>query len=1371
MWNAVARGQREIAAGQNTKERDYWLNKLSGDHERSSFPFDTGKRPAGEHVNESVKFKFPEELFSKLIKLGKGSDYTLHIILVSAVAVLLEKYTGIRDSIVGTPIYKQEIEGNFINTVLVLRNLLEDNMTFKELLLQAKQTIIEAVEHQNYPLETLAYKLEIPVSPDECPLFDVLILLENIHDRKYIHSLHPAIVFAFRKDEEGLEGTLEYRADSYEKTTIRRIIDHFTHLLQVMVENPGEMLKNIAIPTGQEREQILFEFNKNSQDDVNDKTVCQFIAEHAKRTPGKVAAVFREDESTYEGLKKNTGFLAGMLKKRGIHKEERVGILMERSLVMMESIIAVWAAGGAYIPMDPGDPVQRLVEIVRDADPLLLLTDREDIDAELKSACRGHILKPGKIAQMAQMAGVGEIDPVLENPNEVVDMHSLSYVIYTSGSTGKPKGAMIEHIGMMNHIRAKIRDLQISEKSIIAQTASQIFDISVWQFFTPPVAGGKTIIYPRDLILRPKDFISQLQSDRVTTLEIVPSYLSLILDAVDSQQPRLESLDSLVVTGETLRWDLVRRWFEAYPGINVINAYGPTEASDDVTHFIMEGLPQGEQIPIGKPLRNFNIYIVDENANLCPIGVQGEIWVSGIGVGRGYLNNPGLTAEKFVNSHSSLGIRSSRLSANDQCPITNGRLYKTGDRARWLPDGNIDFLGRKDSQVKIRGFRIELEEIERRLLNHEFVKEAVVLAKKDSNQDKCLVAYIVPSGAGADEGEETTVISALRQYLSRHLPDHMIPAYFVRLEEFPLSPTGKINRKALPEPERDAGVGTWYVAPHTELQRKLVGIWCEILKIEKLGIHDSFFEIGGDSITAIRVSARLQNLRLVVEINDIFEYPTVSLLEKRVRKIDRDIDQGIVEGEVELTPIQKWFFKNVYPHRHHFNLAGMLSREKGFEREIVEKVFSKILQHHDALRMIYRVEGEKIRQWNRGIDGKLFDIDVIQPGNRGDILQEIEKEADKTQGGLNLHEGPLVKLKLFKTKKIDYLLIVIHHIVADGISWRILDEDFNLGYRQALRGEEIIFQEKSDSFKYWSEKLNVYAQGEEILNELDYWRQVETAATINLPKDREVSPKDRKIKNTEMLTMTLNKNDTHLLLTKVYQAYNTEINDILLTALAMALNEWAGLEKVLVYLEGHGREGILPGVYINRTIGWFTSLFPVLLDLGEEESLGEKIKWMKESLRRIPNRGIGYGILKYLAPNSPGHSDLFEIEPQIVFNYLGQFSPGEGDHEFNIVALQIGETENSMKIGCNKDPEARRHEAINIEGLVMEEKFMLTFGYDKYEYRRSSIKKLVDCYQSGLLKIIEHCVSREETEMTISDFSVPGIAEEDAAAVYEIFDH
>uniref|UniRef100_UPI001141ED0F condensation domain-containing protein n=1 Tax=Lacrimispora amygdalina TaxID=253257 RepID=UPI001141ED0F len=704
-------------------------------------------------------------------------------------------------------------------------------------------------------------------------------------------------------------------------------------------------------------------------------------------------------------------------------------------------------------------------------------------------------------------------------------------------------------------------------------------------------------------------------------------------------------------------------------------------------------------------------------------------------IARGYLNRQSLTAQKFVDNPYEAGEK----------------MYRTGDLARWLPDGNVEYLGRIDDQVKIRGFRIELGEIEANLHKHPLIREVAVIAREDKKKEKYLSAYYT-----ADRllnGDE------LRQHLLKELPDYMVPSYFTQLEHMPMNQSGKIDKKVLPEPDTGMCAAVEYAAPRNKTEEIMARVWEKVLEIERVGIKDNFFNLGGDSIKAIQVLSKLNSYQLKLELKDIFEHPFIEELSAYIKTAKRTAVQGIVKGEVILTPIQSWFFEQCSEYRNHFNQSVMLYRKEGFNEEALRKVLDRVAEHHDALRIVMREKAGRIVLLNRGMEGNLYSLAVRDLTSMQVDEKALEEEARILQSSMDLKQGPLVNAGLFQTKEGDYLLLAIHHLVVDGISWRILLEDISTGYRQAVNGEEINFPEKTDSFKEWSEKLYGYADSEELQKEIPYWSALEKIQVKPLPKEHTVT--NRKYKDSDQVFMELDEIRTSRLIRDVNKAYHTEINDILLAALGEAVSEWTGEENVLINLEGHGREEIAGDIDISRTVGWFTTQYPVILDMKETGSISSRIKSVKESLRTIPGKGMGYGILKYQTILPDEEMLKFNLIPEISFNYLGQFDQDIDSDLYTLSDISAGET---------ISPEMERPYCLDIYGGINNGKLGLHFTYHRGEYEKTTINRIAENFKRSLIQMIEHCVSQDYTELTPGDLSSSKITAQEVEAVYRVME-
>jgi non-ribosomal peptide synthase protein (TIGR01720 family) len=782
------------------------------------------------------------------------------------------------------------------------------------------------------------------------------------------------------------------------------------------------------------------------------------------------------------------------------------------------------------------------------------------------------------------------------------------------------------------------------------------------------------------------------------------------------------TLKHLIIGGEPLPKEKVRELFNRCKNLTITNVYGPTEATVDSTSFEVtpQILENHDTIPIGKPMPFDCIYILNKENKLVPIGVPGELYIGGGKLARGYLNNPQLTHDQF-NKKFLPGSPGGAVFSKS-APPGRRRLYQTGDLARWLPDGNIEFLGRLDFQVKIRGIRIELGEIENRLAGFREIKQALVTTMADDQGNDCLCAYIV-TGNKIDTTQ-------LRRNLRHILPDYMIPAYFVKLTELPLTPGGKIDGKALPHPAEvgpDIGEGQMTV-PTNPIEEQLVEIIKKVLGRKRVGIHENIFTIGADSIKTIQIAYGMKKAGYNLEIKDIFEFPTAAVLAPKVSKIKREADQSVIIGEVPLTPVQEEFFQLYKIDPHHFNHSVMFYSRERLRPGVLEAVVIKLQEHHDALRMTYKTgQKGKIIQWNHGLEYPYW-FREYDFRSRQDSLAALANECSQVQASIDLEKGPLLKVALFRLDDGDRLLVVLHHLVVDGMSWRILFEDIGTlysHYREHPRTDPPQLPPKSDSCKLWGERLGEYANSPAFLAEKPFWAQVESS--LVQPIKRDFAQETTYIKDLDNLSFSLTEAETDRLFTQVSPALGVDVWHILLTGLGAAFKKVFGQEKLLVALEGHGREGILPDVDIGRTVGWFTGIYPVVLDLSREMELSCRVREIKEMLSQVPNKGIGYGILKYLTAREHKKEIQFKLKPRIGFNYLGQFDTDVEQLSFVMAEESPGHTHSLRGI--------RKYD-FTVTGIVASQRLMISIAYSKKQYKAKTAEAILSHYKEVLRAII-----------------------------------
>src|SRR6185369_12956435 len=762
----------------------------------------------------------------------------------------------------------------------------------------------------------------------------------------------------------------------------------------------------------------------------------------------------------------------------------------------------------------------------------------------------------------------------------------------------------------------------------------------------------------------------------------------------------------------------------------VFNTYGLTETTIDNIAFESAG---GEinsigSTPLGRPFAGTRVYIRDNQLQPVPAGIVGELYISGDCVARGYLNRPDLTAARFY--------------PNPFATEPGERLYQTGDLARFRSDGNIEFTGRKDEQVKVRGYRVELGEIEATLKQHAHVRDAVVVAQR--NGETRLIAYVV----GADGGSKQ-----LREFLAESLSEQMIPSAFVFVDAIPVTPNGKVDRRALPVPELSLSDTTTDDIPRTESERILVRIWSELLKLERIGVHDNFFDLGGDSILSIQVVARARQSGLLLTPRQIFEHPTIAALANAGEALAQTSDeQGRIAGDVLLTPIQRWFFEQNYPAPAHWNMSLLLEPNERLELSLVESTVAHLLEHHDVLRL-------RFVKANNGWKQFIASSEEASRCVRGVALSgpaALESAIEATQRELDLSEGPLLQVVLFDLGSAGQrLLLVVHHLVIDGVSWRILLEDWEQSYRQLQSGEQVTLPSKTTSFQRWAERLDQLAQSPAVLKELGYWKALcgplRISAISALTKDsqrRDRRDTQRAAENTEgsgrTFTVSLSTDDTNALLQHVPRVYHTRIDDVLLTALVRAF----AADELLVELEKHGREELFEDVDLSRTVGWFTSAFPVLLK--SQGTLGGALKYTKEQLRRVPHGGIGYGLLRYLCRDEEVARQMLALpRAEVSFNYLGQL-----DQMFQVSGLFRLAHESS---GRTRDRNAQRGNLLEINASIIGGQLQAEWTYSANIHDSATVENVAHDFLEELQKLIAHCLSTKAETHTPSDFPLARI--------------
>ncbi len=954
------------------------------------------------------------------------------------------------------------------------------------------------------PFEKLVEELQPERSLSHTPLFQVLVEMQNVPREALAipglilkgEPLEPEsakfeLTLTIVEGEGQIGVEARYATDLYEGWRIRRLLEHLEQLLEGMAHSEQRRVMELPLMSERERQQIVVEWNQTAADYPHDRCLHELFEQQVELTPDAVAASYEGEHITYDGLNRRSNQAGHSLRRLGIAPESVVAIAANRGPGFLISILAIFKAGASYLPLDPALPIARLKQSLIGSKAGLVLSTRgsaADIEDKLwKSGCE----VPIKV-----------IEDLLEREHNDQNLpprnnaKNLAYLIYTSGSTGIPKGAMIEQSGMINHLFAKIRDLDLTGRDIIAQTASQSFDISVWQFLSPLLVGGRVLIVRDEEAQDPIGLIRVLQEQGVTIAEVVPSLLQALLAEIVNTRAMssLAGLRWMLVTGEAFPSELCRRCLNAFPQIQLVNAYGPTECSDDVTHYYANRLSvlNTANVALGKPIANLQVYVLNEALSPSPPGISGEIYVGGVGVGRGYLDDPQKTAQGFVPDPFSSSIGS--------------RLYRTGDTGRYLEGGEIEYLGRADHQVKIRGHRIELGEIEAVLNEHPAVAQAVVLAREDEPGEKRLVGYVV--------GRREVSSQELKKYLQERLPDYMVAGAIVQLEQMPLTANGKIDRRALPEPEQ-AVARTEYVGPRSAVEEIVSGIWAEVLRVERVGIRDNFFELGGHSLLATQVVSRVRKvLGVEVALRSLFTHPTVAAIAAEVEQQQRSgvgaveaITRVAREEELPLSfaQVRLWFIDQLEPGSAAYNIPVAVRLSGPLDADAVNKSLDEVVRRHEVLRTSFPSSDGQPRQHIHEHGELRPDIIELMQGDEAQREQKLEEVLrEEARRGFDLARGPLIRAKLIRLGDEEHVLMVnMHHIVSDGWSMEVMVGELAHLYEAFSQGREPSLPELEIQYADYAMWQRRWLQGEVLDGQLEYWkRELEGVSVLELPTDR-----------------------------------------------------------------------------------------------------------------------------------------------------------------------------------------------------------------------------------------------------------------------------
>lgn len=1371
----------------------YWKEQLSGTLPLLQLPTDYARPAVQSYRGVSQKFQLSADLTAQLKQVARHYHCTLYVLLLAAYEVLLHRYSGQEDILIGLTMAGRHhpdfarVIGYFTSPV-VARADFSSKPTFAQLLSQVRKQVFAALEHQDYPFALLVEKLNPKRDPSRPPIFQANFVLQNFHHTQ-LHADPAAadvavesipIVLAegqldlsleMLEGPQGLEGYLKGSADLFAQATLARMVGHWQTLLHSIVAEPEQAVMRLPLLTAAERQQIVVEWNQNAAPYAKDQCMHQLFEAQVLANPdapalfseaGTLATgqAYPELSFTYGQANALANQLAHHLQSLGVGVETLVGLYVERSALLIVGVLGILKAGGAYVPLDLDAPTERIGLMLEDTQSPVVVT-QSHLVSHLPPAvygqhfvCLDHLFPFLASNPMDRAVLPSTIHPFAS----AVAPHHLAYILYTSGSTGKPKGVGVEHRQVVAYGAAVIQRCAFEPGLRYAMVQPLTVDSCMTVLYPALWTGGALHVINRNHSLDPNALVATFQRYGIDCLKIAPSHFAALRAA--ATDPRgLMPRKRLVLGGEASKWQWVQELANE-GSCQVHNHYGPTETTVGVTTYRVypHRTAPFTNTPIGYPLANTQAYIVNAALEPVPVGCVGELYIGGDFVARGYLHRPNLTEERFVPDP---------FAPPGADPTRPHRLYRTGDWARYLPDGAIDYLGRMDDQIKIHGFRIELGEIEAQIKQHPAVETSLVLARTDRQGEKQLVAYVV---AKVQEGKAAALQAAtVREYLKQKLPSQMIPTAIVMLAALPLSAHGKVDRQALPEPDT-AGVAALrsFHPPQGPVEQCLAEIWAQVLRLPQVGREDNFFEIGGDSIISLQVVSRAQAAGIQLTYRQIFETQTIAALAQRVAA-QLPVPQPtaaplLVTGAVPLTPIQRRFFALPHANLHHVNQSVWVDAAQPLRADLLVTVLTDLVQQHDALRLRFNpVSIGDQKMWTQhyaDLDEPMraqlaasvhwLDLREFPAAERQTHVAQLNH---RLQTSLNITTGPVWQVACVHEgpDQPDRLLMIVHHLMIDWVSWPILLTDLWHRYEERSTQEAappaaLQLPPKSSSFQAWSNRLQACAHQAEFLEEMSYWLKIGSYPIQPLPIDEPANIGQDTLASVKTVICRLSAAETQALLQDVPAVYHTRIHDLLLTALAQSLLAWqqsrnsapASFSTLLLDLERHGREALDESLDLSRSVGWFTSLFPVALQVTSTEP-GSLIKSIKEQLRQIPHNGIGYGILRYLNPETAQRLGALP-RAELIFNYGGRFYGGQ-----------------TLSLGGDQDPNEPLGYRFRIDGGVIDEQLQFGWSYSQKLYQEQTVEALAQRFITELRTLLAHCLSAGAGGHTPSDFPGCGL--------------
>jgi amino acid adenylation domain-containing protein len=1162
----------------SVEEESYWRKTLSGDLSETNLPVDFYQSKTGQTEKEEIKFFIPETITSKIIKISKNSDLSLYVLLHTALKCLIYRYTNQNDMIIGSPLYQGIDEKNTRNQIVLIRTSLPDELTFKTILLQVRNHILKAYENQNYPFSDILKIPDLKVAKKRLP--QIICLLENIHDQNAIVDIDHDISFLFNKNDSVISYKIQYKPSSFRKESVKRFSNNFNKLIESAIQYPDVKISELNLCTAEEL-QRLSEFNET---DIAypDQSIVSIFEEQVQKTPDTLAVVFEDISLSYEELNHQANIIADyLLKNYTIEPDDRIGLLLNRSEKMIVGMLGVLKTGAAFIPIDSGFPKERISHIISN------------------SGCKATLQQSDLEALLKNDSSIKEIDyDNIKNHSNAISPNDLAYVIYTSGSTGMPKGVAIEHHSVSNLVFSLTDTLYSHFKTPVKELlqVSFVFDMSLKQVFGC-LLHGSTLYILSDTVRRdPVLMIDYVREHNINIIDIIPVFWKMLMEH-EFEKKLPPSMQRILVGGEIIPSHIIESFYqhENCKHITIANTYGPTEACVENTIFYADHnyKPNLATIPIGKPMPNAKVFILDDALNPVPIGISGNIYLAGTPLARGYINNDELTNKKFI--------------------VHNGeRLYFTGDIGRWLSDGNIDFLGRVDDQVKIRGYRVELGEIENRLLKYPQISESVVVAKKIGDTLE-VIAYLKASNE--------LNINDIRSYLNKFFPDYMIPAFFLQIESLPITASGKIDKKALPDPDvKRYGIDTEYIPPGNKIEKQLKAIWEAILEYQHIGIHDNFFELGGHSIKATQLASRIHKImKKDISIREIFNSPTIAGMSQMLQQQDLSTMTSHIERIPEnnhyaLSHAQKrlWLMDQLVNNSLMYMIYDIVKIEGSLNISAFSKAFETLIHRHESLRTVFiTIDNQPRQKVCEDIGFKIKQFDFSHKDDKEVLAESIIKK--ELSLPFDLSKGPLIRISLIKIKDNEYsLLFMMHHIISDGWSLDILvNELFKLynAYKNNQNDDLPPLKIQYKDYSEWHNQLLTGSTGDKLK---EYWhtKMRPEPPILNLPIDFPRPPV--KTYDSDLVFFTLN-SDLYLELKQFCKDKNISLYMILSALVRTLLYRYTAQEDFIIGTALACRDH----ADLEDQIGFYVNLLPLRNPINGDDTFDDVLKQEKQTILEV----------------------------------------------------------------------------------------------------------------------------------------------------------